>query len=421
MTAPTRNLSRALIFVAAALLATATVPAVAGAATTKVLNAPAHLPNAFLYEVSCASAGNCVAIGGADRPTATPHGSAALYQETRGVWGRPHLIGGKLLHGKGSVSVAGISCPRRGYCSLVGTYSATYTAPSHVFAMTEKAGVWGPPRSGPKPPAAKPAAIFSEADSLACAAVHVCTVAYSTGVTAVASSLYVVRFDQGKWGTSQRIAPPRLTGDETLGDEFVACPAITRCTIVASYGNGVLASAFVSSQVASRWSPARSLTGYSLNTWVVGTTALSCVRPGSCVAMAFRSPRHSNKSEELPVEISQIAGRWQAPRALESSSPKIDSVIASSISCTGVDTCTAVGRELDTASAPSHYADYSVVFKEDKGRWSRAQVLGTGTRKIKDTPEALSCVATTCVAVGTYDAKYNKPLVITAHNGNWSY
>ena len=86
----------------------------------------------YFYAVSCSAAGDCVAVG-ADNSTRQP-----IYDiETNGTWGPPADISGSP---GGSGSFSGVSCTTTSTCTGVGT-----DGNSQPMYDTESNGVWAPP------------------------------------------------------------------------------------------------------------------------------------------------------------------------------------------------------------------------------------------------------------------------------------
>jgi hypothetical protein len=114
---------------------------------TQALGGPANVAtlnvggNAAIASVTCPSAGNC-AIGGYYTDT---HGSrqAFVATEKKGVWNNAREVAGSLNNG-GHAQINSISCASAGNCVAVGQYFR-YVAPTvstQAFEVTEKNGSW---------------------------------------------------------------------------------------------------------------------------------------------------------------------------------------------------------------------------------------------------------------------------------------
>jgi hypothetical protein len=102
---------------------------------------------ARINSVSCPAAGDCL-VGGTYTDAAN-HQQAFISSQADGTWGTPaELPGTAALNTGGSASVSQVSCASPGNCAAVGTYSA---APPFVlaFVATEVNGTWRPAISVP--------------------------------------------------------------------------------------------------------------------------------------------------------------------------------------------------------------------------------------------------------------------------------
>src|SRR5215472_5993782 len=76
--------------------------------------------SAGVHQVSCGSAGNCVAAGSYG---AGGHAHPFVSEEKNGTWGKAHAIPGiGVLSGGRGASAHFVSCASAGNCAVVGTY-----------------------------------------------------------------------------------------------------------------------------------------------------------------------------------------------------------------------------------------------------------------------------------------------------------
>ena len=102
----------------------------------RALNDAAGSPNAEVDSMSCASAGNCAAVG----TYGEPYGTGFVVAEKKGVWGKAidvGLIGGRLA-GANSVS-----CASAGNCAAGGFYSDSSGGVTQGWVAVERHGRWG--------------------------------------------------------------------------------------------------------------------------------------------------------------------------------------------------------------------------------------------------------------------------------------
>ena len=86
--------------------------------------------------MSCASAGNCAAVG----TYGDPYGTGFVVAENKGVWGRAAdvgLVGGRIA-GANSVS-----CASAGNCAAGGFYSDSSGGVTQGWVAVERDGRWG--------------------------------------------------------------------------------------------------------------------------------------------------------------------------------------------------------------------------------------------------------------------------------------
>ena len=101
----------------------------------RALNDSSGSPNAGVDSVSCASAGNCAAVG----TYGDPYGTGFVVAETKGVWGRAAdvgLVGGRIA-GANSVS-----CASAGNCAAGGFYSDATGGVTQGWVAVERNGRW---------------------------------------------------------------------------------------------------------------------------------------------------------------------------------------------------------------------------------------------------------------------------------------
>src|SRR5207244_663328 len=97
-------------------------------------------PNVFLDPVSCGSAGNCSAVG--NYADSSSHNEGLLLTETAGTWATG--VEASLPAGAGTdpnVFLASVSCGSAGNCSAVGNYHES-SGHRQALLLTETAGTW---------------------------------------------------------------------------------------------------------------------------------------------------------------------------------------------------------------------------------------------------------------------------------------
>ncbi len=139
----------------------AVLPLVALASTDSVTGIEASLPasagplaDAFLQSVSCASTGNCTAVGFYD-DSSGPFSDGLLFTETSGTWATgveaPLPANAKTLSSSSQfLQLSSVSCASAGNCSAVGRYE-TSSGYSQGLLLTDTSGTWATGVEAPLP------------------------------------------------------------------------------------------------------------------------------------------------------------------------------------------------------------------------------------------------------------------------------
>jgi len=201
-----RKLGACLAVLAAAVaLALGSHPSGAGASA---IAGAAGGANGAVDAISCASAGNCTAVG-----HLAPPSRKVLFtvSEKNGVWGAARAVPGLAarLGGKPSgARFSGISCPSAGNCGAAGSYSPRAKL-TRAFVISEKNGTWGKP-ARVTGLAALAASHFASVDSVACPSAGNCSAggSYAPGSRnhSAGREAFLVGEKHGFWGKAQKIA-----------------------------------------------------------------------------------------------------------------------------------------------------------------------------------------------------------------------
>jgi hypothetical protein len=235
---------------------------------------------ARITSVSCPAAGDCL-VGGSYTDAAS-HQQAFVSSQADGTWGTPaELPGTGPLNAGGSASVSQVSCASPGNCAAVGTYSA---ARPYVlaFVATEVNGTWRPAISVPglaalhardaqlagvscgSPGDCAAVGSFNEDMPLAVSEVH------GTWENAVALQSPARGLPQGQAVT---VACAR-GGHCTAGGFYYTDQAGSTQAFIATAGNG-------------SWRQESQVPGIARLGTDAETLSLSCSAPGDCAAGGF--------------------------------------------------------------------------------------------------------------------------------------
>ncbi len=150
--------------------------------------------------------------------------------------------------------------------------------------------------------------------------------------------------------------------------------------------------------------------------------AVACASPGSCAGGGM----YESKAKAFePMVVSESKGTWARPQELRlPSNAFVANPVApvSSIACTAVQSCVAVGAYDYNNSGGQH----GFIATESKGHWARAAQVtlpaNAATHGSVATLAAVACVgAGSCLAVGGYLDKAGgfELMVVPESNGHW--
>jgi hypothetical protein len=385
---------------------------VASAATPQigVWQAPVVLiPNVYslIYEtttaISCASAGNCSAVGTFDG-TLDRNGSASyegfVVSETHGVWGTAQEVA---ADNDDLYRFTAISCSSPGNCAAVGAIPAS----GEGLVMDETAGAWGAPQS-----------IVGSASlsSVSCPSDGDCTAAGSSGYGGQALA---VSESGGTWGTAE-VLPGPLNTDAGLTS--ISCSSAGKCSAGGYYDaqpDGPLPGEgypLVAEETGGTWGSVQDLNG-SFNDVadddVDAVSSVSCSSAGNCSAGGYYG---TFDGASHAFVVSESDGTWGQVVETAQSLDKNGSAITS-ISCPSDGNCSAGGYYVDGDDNQQ-----VLVIEETDGVWQPAQeVAGSLNADGYAQITSISCASTgNCSAAGYYATETALVgLVVTETDGSW--
>ena len=238
---------------------------------------------AQLRSISCGSAGNCTA-GGTYQIGYYPQ--AFVVSQVDGVWQQFDDVGALVaIPSVIAVRRISISCASAGNCSAVGQLDNTSYGP--LFVMSQVNGVWGNIEYLQGLEAINTGS-GAEYRGISCASVGNCTVAGGYGDD-VGYQVFVVSQVNGVWGTVENV--PGLNAANAGGDagvRSVSCAAPGDCSIGGVYADAnYVTRGFVASQIDGVWQPYVDISGFdSLSDFGYSDVlSVSCAAPGNCSAV----------------------------------------------------------------------------------------------------------------------------------------
>jgi hypothetical protein len=205
-------------------------------------NAVASGQSSTVRSLSCASAGNCSAVG--DYLTKTSpvgHANGYAVSEVRGRWGRAREIvpptGANI---NPFVSINQLACSSAGNCSAVGSY-VDVNGVTHGLTVNEVGGAWAParPLALPGDANAFPGATLSE---ISCVSNANCTALGNyTNATGAIEGLAVTELS-GQWGRAASMRMPTGAASNPhvffYGFDGLSCPSLGNCSAGGQYRDG---------------------------------------------------------------------------------------------------------------------------------------------------------------------------------------
>lgn len=260
----------------------------------------AHFAPDF-YDLSCASAGNCAAVGFYTDSAGDQQG--LLESDSGGRWSAAELDLSNLGPATDPLaSVLAVSCPAAGACTAVGTYQDAAGAYAG-FAVSQSAGVWQPavalalPAGSATTPDASGDPVQNDLylNGVSCAAAGSCTAVGSYDATAANRiEAFSVTASGGVWARGEELSLPAgadaAATDPAAALYSVTCAAPGECLAAGTYaaaGGGSVA--LVARQSAGGWVAAGAglAATYDASLANMYWASVACAPGGYCAAGGY--------------------------------------------------------------------------------------------------------------------------------------
>ena len=363
-------------------------------------------PRVKLSGVSCASAGNCTAIG--SYVDSSGHTQGLGLTETSGTWAR----GVELIHpafvnvsADPRISLNGISCAAAGDCSAVGTYLDNNGHPEGML-LTQINGTWGtsPARDAeatlPGDAAAEPAVSLT---SVSCGAIGECVAVGTYTDSSGHQQGLEIPESSTTWGTGlAALLPAGAAANPAVSLTSVSCASAGECAAVGSYNdasNHTLG--LLISESAGSWMTglAPTLPADAASSPAVALTSISCPSAGDCDAVGS----YNDTAGDLQgLMVTESSGSWASGVAptIPADAGATLFVQVLSVSCAGAGDCVAVGNYLDDS-----FVAHPVLLSQSGGAWSpgvEAALPFGGTFPFADRETAACATGGDCAAAIGY-------------------
>jgi Bacterial Ig-like domain (group 3) len=360
-------------------------------------------------------------VGGAASAAARPGAAAS---PSGGTWGPAQPVAGVTAAGNYPDGVVSLSCATAGNCAAIGRDTDS-SGNSTMFVVSESDGVWGAGQ-GVRGPANLVDGFGDDAD-ISCASPGDCAAAGDYYAGGEDEQAFVDSQSDGTWAEAQEV--PGVTalavGEHSI-PESVSCASAGNCSAGGTYTTGGSgSSAFLVDETDGTWGSAIEVPGLASLAGGVTTaevTSVSCGSPGNCGAGGYFSGKTTGA-----FVVNETDGTWsnaEAVPGLEALDSGNDATIIS-ISCASAGNCTAGGHYSDTYGSRSAPEVQAFVVDETDGSWGDAEeVPGTAaltTDHFAETTSVSCASAGNCAAGGIYwiSATSSQDFVADETAGTW--
>ena len=367
-------------------------------------------PSLTINSLSCASAGNCAAVGSFEDAHST--GQSFVASEVGGVWKRAQELA--LPSGASTTTqnseVHSVDCWSPGNCSAIGSYVDDTQPSGHAegLEVNEVRGVWGRAQAT-KVPANANVNPYVAINQVACTNAGNCVAVGSYIRDDNATEGLLITEVQGAWQSATEVVlPGNANAYPSAGLGEVTCVTTNNCTAIGTYTNAAGdVEGMVVSETRATWARGLAMTmpsGAAVNphTFFYGYGGLTCPSMGNCSAGGQYLVGTSTYEGFF---INEVNGSWLA--ATEMALPagaqmagRNGGVVA--VSCRSVGNCSAGAAYLDGSSEYQ-----ALVVNEVAGQWQTGQKItlptGNNTVGVDGGVYGLICHATgPCTATGSY-------------------
>jgi LPXTG-motif cell wall-anchored protein len=249
-------------------------------------------PNGNLYSVSCASAGNCTAVGYFNN--AAGNKEAFTMTSTGGVWGQaaPAVFANGVQNSVPNDYLNWVSCASAGDCTAAGRYKDV-NGNTQAFTMTSTGGTWGqvtPIVFANGVQSASPAAYMN---SVTCVSAGNCVAVGTFKSSSTYFEAFILTSVGGVWGDATPVTFPSGVRNAAMSDSLdsVSCATAGNCTAVGYFKNAAGGTeAFTMTATNGVWgqpTPAVFASGVQNASQDDYFTWVSCASAGNCAAVGY--------------------------------------------------------------------------------------------------------------------------------------
>ncbi len=298
---------------------------------------------AQVESVSCASAGNCTAVG--SYTDGSNDRQAFVADEAGGMWGDAiEVPGTSTLNADGDAQVATVSCPSAGNCAAGGNF-ADSTGNLQAFVAVEAGGMWGDAIEVPGIAGLNTGG--SGVASVSCASAGNCTIGGGYTDSSGHGQAFVAAEVGGIWGDAIEVPGTAALNSGGIGSvTSVSCASAGNCAVGGEIATSSSArQPFVADEVNGTWENAIEISGTPTNAGGDEVADVSCPSAGNCAAGGYASLSNNGLQAFLVTEVN---GTWGAAIQVPGLSTPAD--VVDSVSCPPTGSCAAGGEYDDTTA-----------------------------------------------------------------------
>jgi hypothetical protein len=303
-------------------------------------------PGTLLTSVSCASPGNCSAVG--YYFDASVYQQGVLLTETSGKWGpgvKVTLPKNGATSTSPNVNLNAVSCPSVGSCSTVGYYSDN----SHRefgLVLNESLGKWHSGAEAHAPADVSTTDPSVSLNAVSCGSKGNCSaVGYYADTSGYHQGILLTE-KSGTWGPGMKAALPAdapTAASPNANLQSVSCASAGNCSAVGQYFNSVSYEGVLMTESSGKWKmgvKAKLPVDASSNPGVF-LISVSCRSAGNCSAVGY----YNNTAGQQGLLLTEASSGWEkgvkmSPPADAESEPAVQPY---EVSCPALGNCTAVG------------------------------------------------------------------------------
>jgi hypothetical protein len=300
----------------------------------------------LLNGVSCSSSGNCTAVGSYVNSSGS---QGLLLNESSGAWTATRATLPNGVTSKSPINLNEVSCASAGNCVAIGYYtdSLTHTQP---LLESQSSGTWTP--ITPPLPAGGSTGVGNALVSVSCPSAGNCAVTGSYQDSSAHTQGLLLRESSGTWTPIKALLPADAGTDPRVSVGSVSCASAGECTAVGYYHDASGHSqALVLGESSGAWS-AGIRASFPSDAGVNATGFLglvSCASAGNCSAVGGYTDSSGNGQGLL---VSESSGTWstgiRAPLPADAGSNPF--VELDAVSCATAASCSIVGNYEDSSN-----------------------------------------------------------------------